>query len=207
MTISFWLLFLLSRLFLRGINVNGTPNYITSSQYYPTVDRFEKRIRSLDGHVFPIAYFSTPGDVTYHQIIDTVCAEFGLTPVFADPAAAYLSYPFYPTGRTFTLNNVKQFFTILRQKYLIFATDYDDDNLYFYQAHATNPAYPAGYTTIRPGLALIPGVGSYKQFSFLSRDEASTTHTSGDANKPIHNLGFFPFYFLPPSPYLFLRYQ
>jgi hypothetical protein len=174
----------------RGIIVNGTPNFITSSQYYSSSDRYEKRVRTLEGHVFPTAHFSTPGDVTYHQIIDTVCAEYGLTPVFANPAAAWLNYAFYPAGRTFNLNSVKQFFTILRQKYLIFATDYDNDNLYFYQAIATSPSYPGGYNWIYPGLVSMPGVGSYKSFSFLSRDEASTTHISGDGDNPLHNLGY-----------------
>jgi hypothetical protein len=73
---------------------------------------------------------------------------------------------------------------------LIFATDYDDDNIYFYQAITTAPAYPGGYNWITPGMVSMPGVGSYKSFSFLSRDEASTTHTSGDADNPLHNLGY-----------------
>ncbi len=175
---------------IRGITVDGVPNTITSSQFYPTLDRHEKRIRSLEGHVFPGEYFTTPGDVTYHEIIDTICAEYGLTPVFADGAAAWLSYQFYPTGRTFTLNNARQFFTILRQKYLIFATDYDEDNIYFYQAVNTIPAYPGGYVRVYPGLAAAPGPGSIKSKSFLSRDENNTTHTSGPAGAPIHNLGF-----------------
>jgi hypothetical protein len=177
---------------LRGITVNGVPNTVTSSQYHPYTDRFEKRIRILDGHLFPIAYYTTPGDVTYSSIISTICTAFGFSVVHANPAAAYLAYQFYPNGRTFTLNDVKQFFTILRQKYLVFATDNDADSIYFYQAVMTGPAYPAGYATVLPGLAQIPGVGSYKQKSFLSRDENSTTHTSGPANQPIHNLGFLP---------------
>jgi hypothetical protein len=176
----------------RGIIVSGVPNTITSSQFYPRVDRHEKRIRTIEGHVFPIAYYSTPGDVTYSQIITTICTTFGLSVVHADPAAAYLSYQFYPTGRTFTMNDVKQFFTVLRQKYLVFATDLGNDSLYFYQANLAGPAYPAGYTVIKPGLALVPGQGSLKYKSFLSRDENNTTHTSGLATSPLHNLGFLP---------------
>jgi len=177
---------------LRGINVAGVPNFITSSQYYPLTDRFDKRVRILQGHVFPISFYSTPGDVTYSEVIDTVCSAYGLTVVHADPAAAWLSYQFYPTGRTFTLNDAKQFFTVLRQKYLIFATDYGSDSLYFFQAKFSGPAYPAGYAIVKPGDASIPGIGSYKTKSFLSRDEFNTIHVSGDSNKPVHNLGFLP---------------
>jgi hypothetical protein len=140
--------------------------------------------------VFPIAFYSTPGDVTYSQIINTICTAFNLSVTHADPAAAYLSYQFYPTGRTFTLNDIKQFFTVLRQKYLVFATDLGNNELYFFQAKLTGPSYPAGYTVVNPGLASIPGQGSLKYKSFLSRDENNTTHTSGPATAPIHNLGF-----------------
>jgi hypothetical protein len=175
---------------LRGITVLGVPNYVTSSNYWPLSDRHEKRLRTLEGHVFPNTYFTTPGDVTYHQLIDTVCTEFDLGVVFADPAAAWLDYQFYPTGRTLVLNDAKQFFTILRQKFLVFATDYDEDVLFFYHAHNTAPAYPAGYVSVSAGHVAFPGHGSLKGKSFISRDENMTTHTSGGADKPIHNLGF-----------------
>jgi hypothetical protein len=177
---------------LRGIIVGGVPNYVISSNYWPTSDRHDKRRRTLEGHVFPNIYFTTPGDVTYHQLIDTVCAEFDLGVVFANPAAAWLDYQFYPDGRTLVLGDAKQFFTILRQKYLVFATDYDEDVLFFYQAHNTSPAYPAGYTVVSAGKLVFPGHGSTKSKSFLSRDENSTTHTSGDADHSLHNLGFLP---------------
>jgi hypothetical protein len=177
---------------LRGVKIAGVPNYIRTSNMYPFSDRSENRIRTIAGHVFPNTYYSTPADVTYREIIGTVCTAMGLANIFEDDAAAWLDYQFYPTGRTFILNNVKQFFTILRQKYLIFATDTGIDQLYFYQAKATGPIYPAGYTTVTPGLVILPGEGSVKYKSFLSRDENGTTHTSGDPNDPIHNLGFLP---------------
>jgi hypothetical protein len=175
---------------LRGVLINGVPIYVTSSCYYPDFDRYEKRIRTLEGHLFPINYFTTDGAQTYKYLCDLMCAEFDLSAVYADPAAAWLNYKFYPTGRQLTMGNVRQFFTILRQKYLIFATDYDDDQVLFFQAHTTSPDYPSGYHSVHPGIASIPGIGSYKQKSFLSRDENLTTHTSGDPDSPIHNLGY-----------------
>ena len=150
----------------RGIIVDGVPNTISSSQFYPHLDRHSKRIRTLEGHVFPIGFYATPGDVTYHELIDTICAAYGFTVTFADPAAAWLDYKFFPTGRTLTLNSVKQFFTILRQKYLIFATDNGGDDLYFYHAHDTAPA-AGDWITFSPGHLSMPGVGSYETQVFL----------------------------------------
>jgi hypothetical protein len=118
----------------RGVVIDGTPYVVTSSNYWPIHDRHEKRIRTLEGHVFPNEYYSTPGDVTYGQIIDDVCTHFQLSVAYDDPAAAWLSYQFLPTGRVLVLNDAKYFFTFIRQKYLIFATDFDEDMLYFYQA-------------------------------------------------------------------------
>ncbi len=80
----------------RGIIVDGVPNLVTSCQFYPTLDRHTKRIRHLEGHVFKGTHYSTPGDVTYSEIITTLCTEFGLTPVFADPAAAWLGLSVLP---------------------------------------------------------------------------------------------------------------
>jgi hypothetical protein len=177
---------------LRGVMINGVPNVVTSGCYYPTFDRHEKRIRSLEGHLFPTIYLTTAGDKTYKYLCDRLCADFRLTAVYADPGAAWLSYQFYPTGRKLALGNAQQFFTILRQKYLIFATDYGNDRVLFYQAVATPPDYPDDFIEVNPGLAAIPGIGSYKTKSFLSRDENSTTHTSGLSSSPIHNLGFLP---------------
>ena len=175
----------------RGITVDGVPNFVTSSQFYPTLDRHEKRIRHLEGHVFPGSYFTTPGDVTYSEIITALCTEFGLTPVHANPAAAWLAYQFYPTGRTFTLNNARQFFTILRQKYLIFATDMDDDNLYFYQATNAIPAYPAGYVQVSPGSGSTAGTWiRQEQILFVQGRSQYHPHQRSMQATPIHNLGF-----------------
>jgi len=174
----------------RGISVAGTPNYISSSNYWPILDRHDKRIRTLEGHVFPLSFYSTPGDVTYSSIINTVCAHFNFSVVQADPAAAWLSYQFYPAGRTLSLGDAKRFFTILRQKYLIFATDYGNDTLYFYQAKNTAPSFPSEYTLVAAGEVASPGNGALKYKSFISRDEAMTVHTSGAVNAPKHNLGF-----------------
>jgi hypothetical protein len=175
---------------VRGIDILGTPNTITSCQFYPRIDLIENRIRTLEGHVFPNAFYSTPGDVTYHSLIDTVCGHFGLTPVWEAPGAAWESYMFYPAGRTMVLNDAKDFFTFLRQKYLVFATDYDNDQLFIHQQTSTVPSYPGDYYSIQAGLVIFPGIGTLKQKTFLSRDEAMTVHYSGGTDKPIHNLGY-----------------
>jgi hypothetical protein len=176
----------------RGVLISGVPNYITSSCFWPLVDRHEKRIRTLEGHVFPNQFYSTPGDVTYSQVISAVCTHFNFSVVHETPGASWLSYQFLPTGRTFTLNDAKSFFSFLRQKYLIFATDLGNDSLYFYQSKLPGPAWPGGYTAVIAKHLAAPGAGAVKNKSFLSRDENATTHTSGSASDPIHNLGFLP---------------
>ncbi len=174
----------------RGITVAGVPNVITSSCFTSRHDRREKRVRSLAGHLIPPEHFSCAGDQTYKQVIDAVCANFGFTAVYAEPAAAYLSYQFYPTGRTLVLNDSKYFFTILRAKYLVFACDLGNEQIYFYQTKATYPTYPGGYTLITAKHISVPGQGARKYKSFLSRDESATIHLSGSATNPMHNLGF-----------------
>jgi hypothetical protein len=174
----------------RGILVDGVPNIISSSCYWPTYDRHENYIRTLEGHVFPNEYFSMPGDVTYSSIISTVCTQFGFSVVHADPVAAWLSYQFLPTGKSLVISNAKSFFALLRQKYLIFATDYDADSLYFFQAKTTAPAFPAGYTLFQSNKIAPPGHGSFHEKTLYSKDESNVLHTSGGTDKPIHNLGF-----------------
>lgn len=164
------------------------PVFVQTSNFWPFEDRRKNEIRTLRGHLFPADYFSTAGDVTYEEAIDTVCAQFGFTAVHQNPLAAWLSYQFLPDGRSLTLNTAKSFFTILRQKYLVFATDYGEDQIYFFQAHLTQPSV---YTVSSNDIS-VPGHGAIKTRTFISRDETDSTHTSGGANAPIHNLGFLP---------------
>jgi hypothetical protein len=175
---------------VRGVYISSTPNTITSSSFWPLVDRHHKRIRTLEGHVFPNQFYSTAGDVTYSSLISTICTHFGFSVVHETPGAAWLSYKFLPAGRVVRLNDAKYFFTMLRVKYLVFATDMGDDTLYFYQAKASAPSYPSGYTLVTARYINAPGLGSYKTRSFSSIDESDVVHTSGSSTDPIHNLGY-----------------
>lgn len=191
----------------RGIIIDGVPNIITSSCYWPTYDRHENFIRTIQGHVFPSKYFTTPGDVTYASIINTVCAEFGFSVVHEDPAAAWLDYQFLPDDITLVLNDTSWFFILLRQKYLIFATDYDDDTLYFFQAKATGPTFPDDYTLLQTNHISITGHGAFKEKTLFSRDENSAYHYTGGTDKPIHNLGFLHSTASHPDNYSFIDTQ
>jgi hypothetical protein len=174
----------------RGVVIGGTPNYITSSCFWPSVDRHYKRWRSLEGHLFPQINYSVAGDVTYHSIIDTVCNYFHFNVSWDDAAAAWLNYQFIPDGRTLNLGNATNFFSILRQKYLIFATDKGADTIHFYQAKNTAPTYPGDYTLVTANKINAPGPGSYKTKSLSSIDENEVVHTSGVSTDPVHNLGY-----------------
>ena len=192
----------------RGVLISGTPEVITSSAFMPDTDTLVDRHRTLQGHVFPAEFFSTPGDVTYRTVIDTICGHFKQATIYEDDGAAWLSYQFLPDGRTLTLNNAKSFFTLLRQKYLIFATDYGYGGggnwLYFYQAKTTAPAYPAGYTLVQGKRISQPGNTSYQEKTLLSRDEAGTLHYAGGTSKPIHNLGYIEAAASLPARYYFI---
>jgi hypothetical protein len=191
----------------RGILVDGVPNFVTSSCYWPSYDRHENFIRTIEGHVFPNQFYTTPGDVTYSSIIATVCTHFGFDVVHEDPAADWLSYQFLPNTRDLVLNNAKWFFTLLRQKYLVFATDYDDDILYFFQAKSTGPTFPDDYTLLQANHKSITGHGAFKEKTLFSRDENNDYHYSGGDDKPIHNLGFLSSTAAHPDNYSFIDTQ
>jgi len=172
----------------RGCWIAGAANVITTSCFWPRVDRHYKRIRTLEGHLFPDKSYTTAGDVTYHQIIDTICDYYHFhTVTFEDPAAAWLSYQFLPTGSTMNLKDASSFFTLLRQKYLIFGTDLGADALYFFQAKNTTPAEAAYTHTVAKE---IHSNASLNEKSFVSKDESNVVHTSGTATNPVHNLGW-----------------
>jgi len=191
----------------RGVLLDGVPNIITSSCYWPSYDRHENYIRTIEGHVFPSEYYTTSGDVTYSSIIETVCTAFGFSVVHEDPAADWLSYQFLPDDVNLVLNNAKWFFNLLRQKYLVFATDYDADTLYFFQAKSTGPIYPGGYTLLQSNHVAITGHGAFKEKSLFSRDENNDYHYSGGTDKPIHNLGFLLSTASHPDNYSFIDTQ
>ena len=188
----------------RGVMVEGAPHIsINSSCYWPYFDRHNNHIRTLYGHVFPANYFSTPGDVTYSSIISTICAAQGFDVVHADPAADWLTYKVCPSYKYYVTSRITSFFSLLRQKYLIFATDYDDDTLYFYQAKLTGPSFPSGYTLIESNKVYVPGQGSYQERTFYSKDELNVLHTSGGTNKPTHNLGYLESTATHPAKYYY----
>ena len=84
---------------LRGAVIAGVPTYVTSSCYWPTHDRHDKRIRTLKGSIFPNQYYEiADAGVSYGTIIDTICSHFDLDYAYEDPAAAWINYQFMAHG-------------------------------------------------------------------------------------------------------------
>ncbi len=141
----------------------------------------------LKGHILPPAFYTYPDPIWYIDIMDTI---FGLngwtydqTVTHEDPAAAWLSYLFYPAGRTITLSNIENFFTLLAQKYLIFPAE-NRNGLFIFQATTSR----AKDYDIHDPLLCREIITTIKRF--LWRDENKTVHYSGPANAPLHNLGY-----------------
>lgn len=121
-------------LFRRGVTVAGVNYYAETSEFYVIDSHWNGSFQTFNCHLFPRAYYTAAGDLTYSQVITAFCEAFGKTAAFLDPDAAWLDYQFYPTGKSITVNDAQQFFNILKQKYFIFATDWGGDEIMFYTA-------------------------------------------------------------------------
>lgn len=174
----------------RGALINGT-RYTIETIYYNINEIFsEKGFYHCKCHAFFPLYTSTLADVTYENIIDTLVAlgtETTLTAVFMDEAAAWLDYQFLPDGKNYTTNNLHSFLNFLAKKYLIYATDNDENNILFFSikdvfAKALEHTITYEYT----------GRHSYKSQNrqYIWRTETNSLGQAGDTEAPIHNLGY-----------------
>ena len=86
------------------------------------------------GFIFPHKYYSAAGDLTYEQVIDAFCTEWGKTAVYKDDTEAWLDYQFLPDGQVIILNSAMRFLNQLQQKRLITACDNGSEEIRFYSA-------------------------------------------------------------------------
>src|SRR3990167_780136 len=171
----------------RGALIGGVQTGIITSKMYVTEYETRNRIHTIKAHVFDKTPVSFLADISYQDVIETICAEFNKTAAFFKPTAAWLAYQFFPDGKSLILNDARKFFNLLRQKYAIFATDNGDEELLFF--HYRDTPHSSDHTIIdRLFLNGGPNSNSY----FISRDENGTLVTSGNSINPLHNLGFLP---------------
>jgi hypothetical protein len=127
----------------RGALIAGVPYTVSTSNFCIINSTWDGNFQTFKCHLIPRLHYSAPGDQTYQQVIHSFCTAFGKTDVYLDPAAAWLSYQFLPTGKPVSLNNAQSFFQTLKQKYFIFACDNGNDQILFYTAftHVATPQY------------------------------------------------------------------
>jgi hypothetical protein len=178
----------------RKINVAGTVYTYATSMFTPIDgwitsynDTANTYTTKLKAHIAPPNKVSFTGDDTYKNVITAFCTAIGKTAVFRSPAATYWSNMFYPTGRNYTTNDAKFFFTTLRQKYFIYACDNGNEEILFYAATDCPVIAPTVNLNCAP-IILETGTVPYRYF--VARDENDTVRTSGNILDPYHNLGY-----------------
>jgi len=176
---------------VRGAVINGTPSTISTIWFKIIEYKYDGKFVELTGEPLHRSYQSITANSDYETVIESalveVAAGVSIIPNY-EGTAAWKAYQFYPTGRTIVLSPRKKLFTILQQKYLIFATedgwDGSQDNMFFFVAtDARNTDY-----TVTDQLFNYNARQEFRKI--ISRDEASVIRSDGASTSPIHNLGF-----------------
>ena len=156
----------------RGALISGTPHYVTTSDFYIINSEWDGHFQTFQCHLFPRSSYTTAGDVDYQTIISGFCTHFGKIAIFENAGAAWKIYQFLPTGKALTLNNAQSFFTLLRQKYFIFATDDGNNYVRFY----TGFSHPASADYAISGYHYEIDYNVDQRRQYLWRDEIGTVH-------------------------------
>jgi len=156
----------------RGGIVNGTEYVVTSSEFVITDSYWDGTWQRMSGHLIPPMYYSTEADDTYQTVIMKFCTRFGKTYRLADLTNPRWSMKFYPTGKFLILQDAQQFFSVLRQKHFIFATDNGNNEILFY--FAFQPSASAALDVEGTSGWVNKSLGRHVQY--LWRDEADTIH-------------------------------
>ena len=169
----------------RGVIVAGVEYTISSSDYYVLNNSWDGNFQTFHCHLFPRAWYSAQGDLTYHQVIDAFCAYFGRTATLANPTAAYWDYQFFPTGKDITIKSAHYLFVLLRQKYLIFAVDNGGNDVLFYAAF--DPPATGNYDISIYDYRLT--WDNLARHQYIYRDESGVLHQSASNFSDMGQLG------------------
>jgi photosystem II stability/assembly factor-like uncharacterized protein len=169
----------------RGVTISGVNYTIDTSDFVITNSQWDGIFQTFECHLIPENYYSAPGDLSYSTVIQNFCTTFGKTAVFPNPVPAWCGYQFLPTGKTATFNNAQNFFTLLRQKYFIFATDNGDNEIFFYAAF--QHAAAAQYQIQCYKFDIDHNTGKKRQY--LWRDEIYSLHQTTPSFNLIQQLG------------------
>lgn len=176
---------------VRGALISGTPSTISSIWFKINKREFDGKFVTLTGEPLQRGYKSVAMDSTYEDVIDAalIVPAAGINIVANyEGTAAWKAYQFYPAGRNIILSPYKKLFTILQQKYLVFATEDGWDGAANNMRFFVSTEVPAvDYTVEDPLFNYETGQELRK---LIARDEASTIRTNGSSDSLLHNLGF-----------------
>jgi hypothetical protein len=179
---------------VRGALIDGTPSTISSIWFLATDITYDGKFAHLTGDALePNAAAADPNG-TYQDVIEEIISELHGPPtaIEYEGTAAWKSYQFYPNGATPLFSPAKKIFSLLKQKYLVFACEdgWDDVNLknkYFFfcapQARTTDYAFTD---------LLFHGNERAENRRLIFKDELDAVHTQGSTSLATYNLGFLP---------------
>ena len=183
----------------RGCYINHVPNYVISSTYYVNQTFITQKTHvQVEASIIPKGTWKkyyTDGHQSYITIINAICSEFGYTAAYEDPTAAFWDNIFYPAGRTLVVQSPHSIFTLLRQKMFIYATDNNDNEIYFRQWLDDQLVGTGGH----PSLETLTTFDWRKEYSLcyrllMWRDESASIHYYPNPvffpDLPVYNLGY-----------------
>lgn len=176
---------------VRGALISGTPSTISTIWYIVNSIKYNGKFVTLEGEPLSRIYQTGILDGSYQTNIEYVIGSIDTSAVYSyEGTADWKSYQFYPTGKTPVFSPANKLFTILKQKYLVFATENGWDgtnNNYFFFCAAQSRANDYTFVDM-----LFHGNEHAEARYLISRDESNSVHTTGFNTNPIHNLGFLP---------------
>ena len=184
----------------RGALIGGVEYTIFSGVYYLNehyaINRGHYRCK---GSLVNQVALDVDADVAYSAVINAAidaATDSLVTPVFKTPAAAWLSYQFFPDGLRYKTGNIQTFFALLRQKYLIHCAENGIDSMLIFSVQDVL-ALASQYTLTLTAADTWSIQSNYRQFTW--KDENKTIHTDGPAAYIIHNLGYLESTDSPPT--------
>lgn len=191
----------------RGLRIDGINYPVLSSKYYRSKTTSDLRtFITIEAHIFDNLLVSTPGDTEADLILAEVMnqslkasaqLEYQNTISFPTSAPWWQNAQFYPNGRTLTAK-AQNLESLLRQKYLAQLCEIGDNELTVVSSSQFEDPYLFSFDQNQI-LAAQKVIQFDKGRKFVWRDENGTIHASGDANLPIHNLGYIEST-IDPSP-------
>ena len=174
----------------RGVKVGETEYTIFSGLYHLNksykVTGGAYGLYSCHGSLVDPSSVDIAADGSYETVIAGVLGYGTIAPYYA-AAYAWRDYQFLPAGQRFHTANIYQFFTLLKQKYLIFARDAGPNVLEFMSC-ADVLAKAAQYHIVLGNHDTFSVSACYRQFVW--KDESKVLHAPGPAGYLIHNLGY-----------------